>query len=148
MKLHTLFLVFTFILIQSVCSAQNTMDVWKTLGHVEMKTYMDETLGFEVSEPIFGGEVEMLDGSLITISGYILPVDSEDGTSILSYMAFANCFFCGNAGPETVMELDIPKKQSWVNKKVTVKGRLKLNRDDFYSLIYKLSDTVLIKVED
>ncbi|MBB6462155.1 hypothetical protein [Flammeovirga kamogawensis] len=146
MKLYFLSII-TFFSIH--CTAQNTStDVWKTLSHVEMKTSMDETLGFEVSEPIFGGEVEMIDGSIITISGYILPVDSENGTSILSYMPFANCFFCGNAGPETVIELDMPKKQSLVNKKVTVKGRLNLNRDDFYSLIYKLSAAKVIDVEN
>ncbi|MBB3701220.1 DUF3299 domain-containing protein [Flammeovirga yaeyamensis] len=137
-------LLFSFL---TTSYAQDDNNPWKTLSHVEMKTYMDETLGFEVSEPIFGPEVEMLDGSFITISGYILPVDSEDGTSIISFMPFASCFFCGNAGPETVMELDIPKVQSQVNKKVTVRGQLKLNRDDFYSLIYKLKNTELIKVE-
>lgn len=137
----------SLIFLSSFAWGQNNPDeVWKTLGHIEMKTYMDETLGFEVSEPIFGGEVEMIDGSMITISGYILPVDSEDGTSILSYMAFANCFFCGNAGPETVMELDIPKKQNLVNKKVIVKGRLELNRDDFFSLIYRLKNTEIVEV--
>lgn len=142
-----LYITFLFLIFSHLLFAQsNPDDVWKTLSHVEMKTYMDETLGFEVSEPIFGGEVEMIDGAIITISGYILPVDSEDGTSILSYMAFANCFFCGNAGPETVMELDTPKKHNLVNKKVVVKGRLELNRDDFYSLIYRLTNTEVIEV--
>ncbi|KXX67484.1 hypothetical protein [Flammeovirga sp. SJP92] len=143
-----LYIASLFFLILSTSSwAQiSPEEVWKTLSHVEMKTYMDETLGFEVSEPIFGGEVEMIDGSMITISGYILPVDSEDGTSILSYMAFANCFFCGNAGPETVMELDTPKRQNLVNKKVIVKGRLELNRDDFFSLIYRLKNTEIVEV--
>ncbi|OHX67657.1 hypothetical protein [Flammeovirga pacifica] len=140
--------ILLFFILTTTTFGQDNSDPWKTLGHVQMKTYMDEMLGFEVSEPIFGGEVEMLDGSFITISGYILPVDSEDGTSILSYMPFASCFFCGNAGPETVMELDVPKVQSQVNKKVTVRGQLVLNRDDFYSLIYKLKNTELIKVED
>ncbi|NME70681.1 hypothetical protein [Flammeovirga aprica] len=136
-----------FFLISSYSWGQKSLDdVWKTLSNVEMKTYMDETLGFEVSEPIFGGEVEMIDGSMITISGYILPVDSEDGTSILSYMAFANCFFCGNAGPETVMELDTPRRQNLLNKKVIVKGRLELNRDDFFSLIYRLKNTEIVEV--
>ncbi|MBD0405211.1 MULTISPECIES: hypothetical protein [unclassified Flammeovirga] len=136
-----------FLLFSSAPWTQDSSNnVWKTLSNVEMKTYMDETLGFEVSEPIFGGEVEMIDGSMITISGYILPVDSDDGTSILSYMAFANCFFCGNAGPETVMELDTPKRQNLVNKKVVVKGRLELNRDDFFSLIYRLKNTEIVEV--
>ncbi|MDG1041094.1 MAG: hypothetical protein P8H13_02095 [Polaribacter sp.] len=41
----------------------------------------------------------------ITIKGYFLDLDPNGEWYILSKNPFATCFFCGKAGPETVLEL-------------------------------------------
>ncbi|MEH0157896.1 hypothetical protein V6R21_27710 [Limibacter armeniacum] len=120
---------------------------WEELGRIEWKNYYDELLGIDVQEPIFNSDLMMKDGEMITITGFIIPVDTDDNTMILSAFPFSNCFFCGNAGPETVMQLDLKHDRSLLNKKVTLKGRLKLNQNDFYKLVYNLKDSEVINVQ-
>lgn len=115
-------------------------DMWQKLADLTWKHFYDETLGFDVSQPVFGEELKKLDGKQITINGYVLPVDLEGDNMIISAFPFASCFFCGNAGPETVMQLDIAKNMRLVDKKITVRGTLQLNDQDFLSLVYSLKD--------
>ena len=51
---------------------------------------------------------------------------------------FANCFFCGGAGPETVVDLqftDSPREYA-TDERLTFAGELKLNSDDVYQMNY------------
>lgn len=139
-------LYFLLLCSQSV-QAQKLTGMWATLGDVKWKNYYDASLGFEVSEPIFGGQVTALEGKDITIKGYVMPVDSDDNYMILSAFPYANCFFCGGAGPETVMEAFFPRNRRYYNKLVTVRGKLKLNRNDFFRLIYILEDAKVLSEE-
>jgi len=41
----------------------------------------------------------------ITITGYFLDLDPDGKWFMVSKNPFASCFFCGKAGPETVLEL-------------------------------------------
>ena len=47
----------------------------------------------------------------ITIKGYFLDLDPNGEWYILSKNPFATCFFCGKAGPETVLELLVFKNE-------------------------------------
>ena len=123
-------------------------DPWKTLQNVEWKHFFDEALGFDVSQPVFGENIRKLEGFEITIKGYIIPVDTDGNYMVLSSLPFNNCFFCGNAGPETVMEIDLNKDKSLINKYVTLRGTLELNDHDYLSLIYKLRNVELVDVEN
>ncbi len=125
--------------------AQDT-DPWKALQKVTWKHFYDETLGFDVSQPVFGEEVKAIAGKEITIKGYIVPVDTDGNYMVLSALPFNNCFFCGNAGPETVMEIDLGKDKGLINKFVTLRGTLRLNDQDYLQLIYKLEKVELVKV--
>lgn len=117
---------------------------WDVLMKVKWNNHFDQKLGFEVSEPIFDPAVRRLDGTEVSIRGYILPVDTNDGVMVLSAYPFSNCFFCGGAGPETVMEVEMKKDKKLYNKQVTVQGRLKLNRNDFSRLIYVLQGAQIL----
>lgn len=102
----------------------------------------DETVWY----PDYSKEVLGLDSALIEIKGYVIPIDVESGYYVLSANPFASCFFCGNAGPESVMELQFPKgvKESFKTDEIaTFKGRLKLNWDDLEHCNYILTGALL-----
>jgi hypothetical protein len=145
-KKITIFLII-FILLSFCSFAQTTKGVWNTLQKVSWKYFYDETLGFDVSQPIFGEEIKALDGKEVTIKGFILPVDTDGDYMVLSALPMSQCFFCGGAGPETVMEVALSKNKNLLNKEVTLKGKLKLNKDDFLKLIYKLENVELVSVQ-
>ena len=77
--------------------------------------------------PILESQYE---GQEVTISGYLIPIDVEANTYALSKNPFTSCFFCGNAGPETVIELKFDKSPGRfaTDTYVMIKGVLKLNR--------------------
>ena len=119
---------------------------WKLLSKVEIERRYDETFNFEVEFPIFSDEVKALDGKPITMEGWMIPLDELRGKNyfVLSALPFANCFFCGGAGPETVMEVFSKKEISFTEKKIKVRGKLSINPDDPMRLMYILNDAELI----
>ena len=54
------------------------------------------------------------------------------------------CFFCGGAGPETIMEVYTKEEIDYTAEAVIVKGVLKLNDSDINRLIYALEDVELV----
>ncbi len=136
-------LILCFALGSATTQAQD--NTWKTLGKLTWKNFYDEQLGFDVSQPVFSEEIKALDNQEIEITGYIIPVDVEGDYQVLSAFPYSSCFFCGGAGPETVMELDMEKNERLVNEKVVLRGILRLNNDDFQKLIYRLDDVELVE---
>ena len=55
------------------------------------------------------------------------------------------CFFCGGAGPETVMEVEAIEGVEYSAEQVVLRGKLTLNDDDINRLMYLLSEAELIK---
>lgn len=99
----------------------------------------DETVWY----PDFDKEVLAADGTMVEIEGYIIPIDVESGFYVLSANPFASCFFCGNAGPESVLELQFtePLKNTYKTDEVAVfRGQLKLNWDDLEHCNYILQN--------
>ena len=87
-----------------------------------------------------------LDGQRITLGGHYIPVMDED-IIILSKYAYANCFFCGGAGLESVVEIrmkDKPPRKFELDEKLKFKGKLKLNTTDWEFVSFILEDAVLI----
>ena len=114
---------------------------WKDLTDVEFKdVYIDE-LDAYYWKPIFGPTVKDLEGGSFFITGYVIPVDIDEDFYVLSRYPFANCFFCGGAGPETVIDLQFeghsPREYA-TDERLTFAGKLKLNADDVYQMNYIL----------
>ncbi len=120
---------------------------WKTLSKVTIEKRFDEVMNFEVDYPTFSEEVKALDGKEITLKGWIIPLDELRGENyfVLSALPFANCFFCGGAGPETVIEVFTNEEYDFTEDRITVTGKLKLNADDPTQLMYVMSKA---EVED
>lgn len=121
-------------------------NAWKTLAKVKIEKRFDEILNYEVDFPTFSKEVESLNGKEITLEGWMIPLDELRGKNyfILSALPFANCFFCGGAGPETVLEVFLKKDLSFTEKRIKVKGKLTINPDDPLKLMYILQEAEII----
>ena len=125
----------------SVSYGQND-NLWQTLSKITYTKEYDELLGFKVDKPLFSEEVEKLAGKEVEIRGYIIPVEGYKGHKEFVFSAFPYnmCFFCGGAGPETVMEVYASKPVQFTQEPIKLKGVLKLNKDDINRLMYILED--------
>jgi hypothetical protein len=119
--------------------AQN--DSWKKLGKITYKKQFDELLGFKVDVPVFGKEIKEMEGKEITIRGYIIPTNGYKSQTEFVFSAFPYnmCFFCGGAGPETVMEVYAVEGITYTTEPVTLKGILSTNSGDINRLMYSIS---------
>ena len=73
----------------------------------------------------------------------MIPLDPMGISYVLSQNPNSSCFFCGGAGPETVLELELKPsaiKRYEVDSVVEFKGVLKLNKIDDKHLTYVLLD--------
>ena len=96
--------------------------------------------------PTFGQSVKQLEGKEVKIKGYLIPVDEEQNIYVISAQPMAMCFFCGGAGPESIMELQLKnKKQRFKTDEVrTIKGKLALNPTDIEHLNYILKNAEVV----
>ncbi len=132
---------FTFFLFSLQSFAQHKKIDWPLLAKVKWEDRYFPAYDETVWYPDFSKEVLALDSTLVEIEGYIIPVDVESGYYVLSANPFASCFFCGNAGPESVVELQFAgklKKTFTTDEVATFQGRLKLNWDDLEHCNYIL----------
>lgn len=119
---------------------------WKQLSDVIFDRKWDEKLQMPMLYPSFSRNIKALNGKNIVISGYVIPLDVKDGMYVLSANPNNSCFFCGGAGPETIMALKFKsgKPSFQTDDFVKLKGRLRLNEKNIYELYYNLDDAVLV----
>ena len=122
--------------------------MWKTLSKITFKKQYDEMLGFKVDVPVFSDAVKQFEGKEIEIKGYIIPVEGYKGHKEFIFSAFPYnlCFFCGGAGPETVMEVYAKDEIEYIAEAVYLKGTLELNDSDINRLMFALKAATLVKV--
>lgn len=115
---------------------------WKTLTDVEFKDVYVEELDAYYWKPTFGPAVNAMKGREVYITGYIIPVDYDENFYVLSRYPFANCFFCGGAGPESVVDLQFKSTNRMykTDERLTFRGWLALNADDVYRMNYILEE--------
>lgn len=137
---------YLFLLLILLCSgiyAQNEAVItWDQLADVRFEETYDESTGGFYDKPVFGPMIQAMEGREVKITGYVIPMDVNLNAYVVSRFPFSSCFFCGNAGPETVVDLQL------VDKSVTFKnddrrtfcGRLRLNQGTSMALPYILED--------
>lgn len=143
--MRSVLLLFVFICSATFVSGQS--DIWQQLSKITYKKEYNEIMGFKVDVPVFAEDVKKLSGKEITIKGYIIPIEGYKSHKEFVFSAFpySMCFFCGGAGPETVMEVFASEAVKYTDDPVTLKGKLELNNDDINRLIYSLTDATLVK---
>ncbi len=132
---------------QEEAAATTDVNLWKTLSKITYKKEYDEFLGFKIDKPVFAEDVKDIEGEVVTVKGYIIPVEGYKSHSefIFSAYPYNMCFFCGGAGPETVMEVEASEDVEYTAEQVTLTGKLVLNADDVNRLMYLLVDATLVQ---
>jgi len=144
-----LFCFMSLLIIQDNLSAQSgiTENLWKTLTKITYVKEYDEFLGFKIDKPVFSEEIKALDGKDVTVKGFIIPVEGYKGHTefIFSAYPYSMCFFCGGAGPESVMEVQAIEAINYTAESIVLKGKLHLNGEDVNKLMFSLSDARMVK---
>jgi len=143
-KLGLLFILFIGLVSSGTSQTKIT---WELLKDVTFHEVWSEEFQAYYMVPKFGKKVTSLDGKEIQIRGYVIPVDIVEDYYVLSANPYSSCFFCGNAGPESVMEIQLKRAYSGLrmDRVLTFKGKLRLNADDIYQLNYILEDAEVVE---
>lgn len=136
---------FTIVLFTVIFSASAQENFWHTLAQVSFKNVKDKN-GYDVELPVFSNYLKSFNGKTVTIKGYVIPLDEVGGTAkfMLSSLPFNLCYFCGAAGPETVVEVDTREKVKFSTKQITMEGTIVLNETDPDHHIYILKNARLL----
>ncbi len=114
---------------------------WDILRDVTFKKKWDQKESIFMLYPTFGPNVKKVERKVVLIKGYMVPVDPESNQYVLSAFPYSMCFFCGGAGPESVMGLKLKKNRKFKTDEIhNFKGILELNASDIYELNYILTD--------
>ena len=134
-----LFLI--LIVLPLAARAQADKDLWATLFGVK---YGDWKVTFK---PVYNEKISALNGKRITIKGFLIPMEEKSKHSffLLSAFPFDACFYCGKAGPESVIEVTVKKPLKSTNKPITITGTLQLNHTDPDHLFYLINDGELVE---
>jgi hypothetical protein len=118
---------------------------WEILKDVTFKKKWDAKESIFMLYPTFGPNVKKVENKTVLIKGYMVPIDPESNQYVLSAFPYSMCFFCGGAGPESVMGLKLKKNQRFKTDDIhTFKGKLLLNANDIYELNYILSEAEVV----
>jgi hypothetical protein len=127
-----------------------TMD-WPLLATTRFIPTWIDSLKQEIAMPQFADTLKQLEGKLVTLKGFVIPV-AETGDSqvlVLSANPYSSCFFCGGAGPETIADIQLrdPEKvrRFGTDEKVTFQGTLHLNDKDYRYFNFMLLDAILLE---
>jgi hypothetical protein len=119
---------------------------WHVLAQVNFKIEKDKN-GYETEVPVFSNYLKTFQGKKIKLKGYVIPLDEvgPSGKFMLSALPFNLCYFCGAAGPETVVEVSTNDKVKFSSKPVVMEGILMLNATDPNKHIYVLQKAQLLE---
>ncbi len=147
MKLFVTIFSFTLLFNSGFTADVPVKTDWKTLSNVDFNKKWNKEEKMFILEPVFGESVKALAGKTVEITGYMIPIDIESNYYVLSANPYASCFFCGGAGPESVMSIKFKKvsRRFDTDERLTLKGKLVLNTQDLEELNYILQDAELIK---
>jgi hypothetical protein len=137
----TLFSVLLGLALSSQAPQNLQDDIWKILLNVKYEYTKEAYI------PKFDEKIKSFDNQSITIKGYMYALEEAPKHSffMLSYYPVSMCFFCGGAGPESVIEVNAQKPLKYSNRQITLKGKLRLNSKDRERLFFILLDAELIE---
>jgi hypothetical protein len=108
---------------------------WRTLAKVT---------GDGWSTPFeFGPEVELLDGTEVTLDGYMMPYEDQAKQRQFLLTAYrAHCPYCMPGGMPAMVEVIMKKSVPQTDRIMAVRGPLKLLRGEGYGLLYQMIGAV------
>lgn len=137
--------LFSFFISQNI-NAQN-QSAWELFERVKFGEVYVEEYGMSMPWPEFTPEDWAWQGKEVVIVGYIIPTAEAGGFDglILSKFPYAQCFFCGEAGIESIALLQPTGKMPdfALDKAYVFRGKIKFNDEDFENLNFIVTDAVL-----
>jgi hypothetical protein len=121
---------------------------WVLIAKTKFDAKYNEKAGEYYLYPNFPDELKAKVGKEMTLEGYYLPLDIEGGGYIiLSKFPYSQCFFCGGAGPESIVEVSFKGKQPKfeADQFIKVTGTLKLNEGDIDHGNFIFEEAVLVE---
>lgn len=122
---------------------------WSVLADVKFRKKLLKEYNSVYLIPKFGKQPKALAGKEVILKGYLIPLSADFTQLVLSKSPYASCFFCGQSGPETVVELkldpDVKIRRYRMDDYVEVRGTLDLNLDDVRSLPYRVTHAQIEK---
>ena len=117
---------------------------WKILGQIKFVKKKHKDYG-EIDFPVINDVLKKKSGKKILMSGFIVPIDNVNYA--LSKNVFASCFFCGKAGPETIMgiKFKVGKIKLKTDQYVILEGNFRVNENNVEDWIYHIEDAVIVK---
>ncbi|MBK6566560.1 MAG: hypothetical protein IPL63_18655 [Saprospiraceae bacterium] len=116
---------------------------WKDLIDIKFVRKADSLLD-SVDIPQFTDKVKAIHGREVIMEGFYIPVEEtgDENIVILSAYPYSQCFFCGQAGVESIVDVLIKEALPPIktDTKVRFSGTFKTNADDFDYLIYLLEE--------
>lgn len=135
-------MVFFFGISQVLAQNEN---FWHVLAEVHFVNVKDAA-GYTIEKPVFSRNLKSYNGKRITLKGHMIPLAEMGGSGkfMLSSQPFNVCYFCGAAGPETVVEVEIAAPPKFTTSKIKMEGILVLNESDPEHHIYVLKSASVI----
>jgi hypothetical protein len=132
----------------STLTHAQTPEGWALIARTKFDAKYNEKAGEFYLYPTFPEDLKAKVGKELILEGYYLPLDIEGGGYIiLSKFPYAQCFFCGGAGPESIVEVTFKGKQPRfeADQYIRVSGKLKLNEGDIDHGNFLLEEASLIE---
>ncbi len=136
-----------FSLMLSFTSKAQERVQWSQLEDVRFVEYFDRDREEWSLEANYPDNIEALHQREIRITGYIIPLDVSGQVYALSAFAFSSCFFCGGAGPETVMGITFAEAPPILHTDdvVEITGTLLIARRPGMEFHYTMSNAKIVK---
>jgi len=117
---------------------------WKLLAQIKYLKKPSKDYPEGVMFPVINPTLKAKNAKPILMSGFIIPIDNK--TYALSKNVFASCFFCGQAGPETIMGIKFknPGMKLKTDQYVTLQGNFRYNDADVDDWIYHIDNAVIV----
>ena len=144
--IHKILILYS-IVSASLCFSQQRI-TWEDLAKVSYTEKFFPVYDTSFLYPEFSPSVQALEGKQVTLIGYFLNINPEEHLYILSKGPMSACFFCGQGGPETAVELQFSSKPNFKTDAITaITGTLNLNQDDVahFNYILKACKGALVK---
>lgn len=123
-------------------------NIWRTLGMIKFDMQMNEANEMAVRAPRTEPMIKAMEGDEVIVKGYIIPLSGKKGQNHFMFSAYPyeNCFFCGKAGVESVMEVSTKDeiKIDYSDEAIYIKGTFHYLGFKPNDIMFSLTDAVQI----
>jgi hypothetical protein len=117
---------------------------WTTLAAVE--SYEKVIDGFAWVLPKFTPAVKALDGKVVRVNGYMMPLDTTEKQSRFLLMAYPqSCPFCLTAGSQYFIEVLAAAPVPYRQDSMVIEGKMELLEKDENGLYYRMRAAKQVK---